>query len=76
MIEDGELRPTAEVLFEKGLVEIELTAKDGLSLINGTSQMTAYSTIAQQELSELLILSDVVLAASMDARSCSLTPAS
>ena len=37
--------------------------------------MTAYSTIAQQELSELLILSDVVLAASMDARSCSLTPA-
>ncbi len=75
VIDDGELRPTAEVLFEKGLVEIELTAKDGLSLINGTSQMTAYSTIAQQELSELLILSDVVLAASMDARSCSLTPA-
>ena len=75
VIEDGELRPTAEVLFEKGLVEIELTAKDGLSLINGTSQMTAYSTIAQQELSELLILSGVVLAASMDARSCSLTPA-
>ena len=45
-----------------------MTAKDGLSPINGTSQMTAYSTIAQQELSELLILSDVVLVG-LDGRS-------
>ena len=74
VLEDGDVRPTSDALFDKGLAPVELTAKDGLSLINGTSQMTAYSALAQQELSELLILSDVVLAASMDARSCSLTP--
>ncbi len=66
--------PTEQVLFDKGLIAVELTAKDGLSLINGTSQMTAYATIAQQELSELLLLADLILAVSMDARSCSLTP--
>lgn len=71
---DGETVPTQQVLFDKGLVAVELTAKDGLSLINGTSQMTAYATLAQQELSDLLVLADVILAASMDARSCSLTP--
>jgi len=71
---DGRAVPTKDVLFDKGLVAVELTAKDGLSLINGTSQMTAFATIAHQELTELLILSDVILAASMDARSCSLTP--
>ena len=71
---DGERRPTAEVLFERGFVPIELTAKDGLSLINGTSQMTAYATLAHQSLSNLLLLADAVLAMSMDARSCSLTP--
>jgi len=71
---DGRIVPTKDVLFDKGLVAVELTAKDGLSLINGTSQMTAFATIAHQELTELLILSDVILAASMDARSCSLTP--
>ena len=71
---DGEPVPTKKVLFDKGLVAVELTAKDGLSLINGTSQMTAYAAIAYQELSELLVLADLILAASMDARSCSLTP--
>lgn len=74
VLADGKKRATAEVLFESGLVPIELTAKDGLSLINGTSQMTAYATLAQQELSNLLVMADVVLAMSMDARSCSLTP--
>ena len=51
--------PTEQVLFERGLVPVELTAKDGLSLINGTSQMTAYAIIAHQELSSLLILADL-----------------
>lgn len=71
---DGKNTSTSEVLFDKGLVAVELTAKDGLSLINGTSQMSAFATIAHQELSDLLVLADVILAMSMDARSCSLTP--
>ncbi len=71
----GERRATNEVLFERGLVPVELTAKDGLSLINGTSQMTAYATLAHHDLTHLLVMADAVLAMSMDARSCSLTPA-
>ena len=74
VIVDGKNTSTSEVLFDKGLVAVELTAKDGLSLINGTSQMSAFATIAHQELSDLLVLADVILAMSMDARSCSLTP--
>ena len=71
---EGKAVPTDQVLFDRGLTAVELTAKDGLSLINGTSQMTAYATMAYQELSDLLILSDLILSTSMDARSCSLTP--
>ena len=66
--------PTKEVLFEKGLTPLELTAKDGLSLINGTSQMSAFAILAEQKLSTLLVMADLILATSMDARSCSLTP--
>ena len=71
---DGKVESTADFLFSNGLVPVELTAKDGLSLINGTSQMTAYAVLAQQELASVLLLADVILAMSMDARSCSLTP--
>lgn len=44
---DGELLETKEVLTEKGLIPVELNAKDGLSLINGTSQMLSYSIISR-----------------------------
>ena len=65
---------TKDVLLETGLVPVTLSAKDGLSLINGTSQMTAFATLAHQQLQQLLILADLVLSASIDARQCSLTP--
>ena len=71
---DGKKRETRDVLFEKGLIPLSLTAKDGLSLINGTSQMTAFASLAQQYLGQLLILADIILALSMDARKCSLAP--
>ena len=72
--EGGEIRPTKEVLYERGVLPLQLTAKDGLSLINGTSQMSAYMATSVARLSELLVLADVVLAMSMEARQCSLTP--
>lgn len=65
---------TKDIFLEHGLVPVTLSAKDGLSLINGTSQMTAFATLAHQQLQQLLILADVVLGASIDARQCSLTP--
>ena len=46
---DGKNTPTSEVLFDKGLVAVELTAKDGLSLINGTSQMSAFATASPRK---------------------------
>lgn len=70
---DGKV-PAKEVLKEHGLLPVALSAKDGLSLINGTSQMTAFATLAHQSLQQLLILADIILCASMDARKCSLTP--
>ena len=72
--QENEKRPTKDVLFERGLLPLELTAKDGLSLINGTSQMSAYTALSASTLSDLFVLADIVLAMSMEARQCSLTP--
>lgn len=71
---DGGATPTTIALDEHDLLPISLTAKDGLSLINGTSQMCAFAILAHQSLGELLTLADVILATSMEARKCSLTP--
>ena len=72
--QDGEKISTKDILFERGILPLELTAKDGLSLINGTSQMAAYTALSVYRLNEMFILADVVLAMSIEARQCSLTP--
>lgn len=72
--ESNEKVSTNETLFERGVLPLELTAKDGLSLINGTSQMSAYTALSVAMLNELFVLADVVLAMSIEARQCSLTP--
>ncbi len=66
--------PTKEVLIAHGLIGIKLRAKDGLSLINGTSQMLAFMTLAERNLSNLLPLADLILATSMEARKASVQP--
>ena len=40
--QDGDILDTREVLTQHGLIPLELNAKDGLSLINGTSQMVSF----------------------------------
>ena len=57
--------PTDGVLKEHGLIGIGLRAKDGLSLINGTSQMLAFMTIAERRLNSLLPLAYIILCTSM-----------
>ena len=52
---------------------MELNAKDGLSLINGTSQMLSYSIISLSMLNNLLPIADVIYCASLDAFKGSLT---
>ena len=65
--EQGNLLDTIDVLTDKGLIPIELHAKDGLSLINGTSQMLGYSILSLDILNNLLPLADVIYGASLDA---------
>ena len=72
--EQGNLLDTIDVLTNKGLIPIELHAKDGLSLINGTSQMLGYSILSLDILNNLLPLADVIYGASLDAFQGTLTP--
>ena len=72
--EQGNLLDTIDVLTDKGLIPIELHAKDGLSLINGTSQMLGYSILSLDILNNLLPLADVIYGASLDAFQGTLTP--
>ncbi len=72
--DDGILYATKDILTEKGLIPVELNAKDGLSLINGTSQMLSYSIISLTMLNNLLPMADVIFCASLDAFRGSLDP--
>jgi len=67
-------RPTRDVLIEKGLVKVELGAKDGLSLINGTSQMCAFLVNAEQRLQTLTTMADLIACTTLEARECSIMP--
>ncbi len=73
--ESGGVLETKEVLLAKGLIPLELGAKDGLSLINGTSQMLSLLIEAEQNLSQLLPLSDLIMCTSLEAFKGSVKPA-
>ena len=66
--------PTSKVLTENGLIGVELSAKDGLSLINGTSQMCSFLSKSENLLSNLLPLADLIACTSIEARECSIQP--
>ena len=74
VMSDGGRIPSKEVLQDNGLIPIRLGAKDGLSLINGTSQMLAMLSEADWRLRGMLKMADVIFGASLDARECTLTP--
>tara|TARA_B110000902_G_scaffold94932_1_gene112383 strand:+ start:1392 stop:2915 length:1524 start_codon:yes stop_codon:yes gene_type:complete len=56
-----------ESLKECGLEPIELQAKEGLSLINGTSQMCTYLSIAVTNMDHLILTADAAIACSLEA---------
>ena len=70
---DGPLS-TSMMLKEKGLIGIDLSAKEGLSLINGTSQMCSFMVNADIMLENLLTIADLIACVSMEARECSIKP--
>jgi len=64
---DGVRRPATEALAAAGLEPIELGAKEGLALINGTDGMLGMLVLANRDLGALLRVADVSAAMSIEA---------
>ena len=63
----GKLCPAAEALADVGLRPVELAAKEGLALINGTDGMLGMLILAQADLAVLLKVADIAAAMSVEA---------
>lgn len=63
----GERLSGAEAMERAGIPTIELTSKEGLALINGTQVMTAVGTVVAYEAIQLLKLSDISAALTVEA---------
>ena len=63
---DGELVPAADALAAAGLTPVELVAKEGLALINGTDGMLGMLILAISDLRLLLRTADVAAAMSVE----------
>ncbi|HUA72895.1 MAG TPA: aromatic amino acid lyase, partial [Solirubrobacteraceae bacterium] len=63
----GALVPAADALAAAGIEPIELTAKEGLALINGTDGMLGMLVLALADLGALLRIADVAAAMSVEA---------
>ncbi|XXZ10166.1 histidine ammonia-lyase [Sorangium sp. So ce315] len=64
---EGQLMPSAVALGKAGLEPIELAAKEGLALINGTQYMTALGALALRDAAALCTVADVAGAVSLEA---------
>ncbi len=64
---DGRRLPAAEGLAQAGLAPLQLGAKEGLALINGTQAMTSLLALAVIEARRLVKIADLVAALSTDA---------
>src|SRR5690625_3952310 len=61
---DGVRRPVAELLAEAGIAPVELAAKEGLALINGTDGMLGMLVLALADIDTLLRTGDIAAAMS------------
>lgn len=75
VLSDSGVVPTRDALLANGLIGINLRAKDGLSLINGTSQMLSFLVAAEHRLNQLIPLADIIMCTSLEARKGSIRPA-
>ncbi len=62
----GVLLPAAQALAEAGLVPVELAAKEGLALINGTDGMLGMLVMALTDLAVLMRTADIAAAMSVE----------
>ena len=65
---EGRLLPAADALAAAGLAPVELAAKEGLALINGTDGMLSMLVLAIDDLRLLLRTADVAAAMSVEAQ--------
>lgn len=63
----GERRPAGEALAAAGIAPVELGAKEGLALINGTDGMLGMLALVCQDLGRLLTVADITAAMSVEA---------
>ncbi len=63
----GEVLPGAEAMARAGIPTIELVAKEGLALINGTQAMTSVGSLAVYDAISLLKAADIAAALSFEA---------
>jgi histidine ammonia-lyase len=70
----NELVPAKEVLSKKGITRIELSAKEGLALINGTRFILAHAITGLKKMEYLLDLADVAGAMSIEGYQGSAAP--
>lgn len=66
--------PAAETLKRAGLEPVELAAKDGLALINGTQLMSAYGSFVLHRTRSLLKAADILATMSLEALQGSARP--
>lgn len=71
---DQQTIPASQVLEAEGLGPVRLSAKDGLSLINGTQMMLAYGTYVMEKALQLVLTADILAAMSLEALQGSITP--
>lgn len=64
---DGARQPAAEALHAAGLAPIELAAKEGLALINGTDGMLGMLLLALDDARHLFTMADLTAALSVEA---------
>ena len=67
VVSNGESKPSLPVLKAAGIEPIKLSAKEGLALINGTQIMTAIGALACYDGEQLLKVSDIAAALSLEA---------
>jgi len=63
----GEVLPGAEAMARAGIPTVELVAKEGLALINGTQAMTATGALNLFDAIEMMEIADIAAALSMEA---------
>jgi histidine ammonia-lyase len=64
---EGQLLPGAEALARAGLAPVELAAKEGLALINGTQYMTALGALSLRDAAALCTIADIAGALCVEA---------